>query len=78
MSVSRFLACAAVSAVVWAGSWIGIGYLLTHGIAGVGWSFGISLTFVIIIVALAAGSFAGRRNGDFSCTRSSAPGPGVD
>ena len=53
MSVSRFLACAAVSAVVWAGSWIGLGYLVTHGIAGLGWSFGISLTFVIIAVALA-------------------------
>src|SRR6267142_5316847 len=45
MSVSRFLPGAAVSAAVWAGIWIGIGYLLTHGVAGLGWSFGIPLTF---------------------------------
>jgi membrane protein DedA with SNARE-associated domain len=42
MSVSRFLPGAAVSAAVWSGSGIGIGYLLTHGVAGLG----IPLTFV--------------------------------
>ena len=42
MSLSRFLPGAAVSAAVWTGSWIGIGYLLTHGVAGLG----IPLTFV--------------------------------
>jgi glucose uptake protein GlcU len=47
MSVSRFLRGAAVSAAVWTGSWIGIGYLLTHGVAGLALSFGISLTFVV-------------------------------
>jgi len=52
MSVSRFLPGAAVSAAVWAGIWIGIGYLLTHGVAGLGWSFGIPLTFVIIVATL--------------------------
>jgi membrane protein DedA with SNARE-associated domain len=52
MSVSRFLPGAAVSAAVWAGSWIGIGDLLTHDVAGLGWSFGIPLTFVIIVAAL--------------------------
>ena len=45
MSVRRFLPGAVVSAVVWAGSWIGIGYLLTSGVAG----FGIPLTFVVIV-----------------------------
>jgi membrane protein DedA with SNARE-associated domain len=44
MSVRRFLPGAAVSAAVWSGSWIGIGYLLTHGVAGLG----IPLTFVVI------------------------------
>ncbi len=44
MSVNRFLPGAAVSAAVWSGSWIGIGYLLTHGVAGLG----IPLTFVVI------------------------------
>jgi len=34
MSVSRFLSGAVVSAVVWTGSFTGIGYLLTHGVAG--------------------------------------------
>ena len=48
MSVSRFLPGAAVSATVWAGSWIGIGYLLTHGVTGLARSFGIPLTFVVI------------------------------
>ncbi|PYM35170.1 MAG: hypothetical protein DME17_13520 [Candidatus Rokuibacteriota bacterium] len=48
MSVSRFLPGAAVSAAVWTGSWIGIGYLLAHGIAGVALSCGIPLTFVVI------------------------------
>jgi membrane protein DedA with SNARE-associated domain len=52
MSVGRFLPGAAVSAAVWAGSWVGIGYLLTHGVAGLGWSFGIPLTFVIIVATL--------------------------
>jgi glucose uptake protein GlcU len=37
-----------VSAAVWAGSWIGIGYLLTHGVTGLARSFGIPLTFVVI------------------------------
>jgi len=50
MSVSRFLPGAAVSAAVWAGSWIGIGYLLTHGGAGLARSFGIPLTFVVIAI----------------------------
>jgi membrane protein DedA with SNARE-associated domain len=48
MSVSRFLPGAAASAAVWAGSWTGIGYLLTHGVAGPARSFGIPLTFVVI------------------------------
>ena len=48
MSVSRFLPGAAVSAGVWTGSWIGIGYLLTHGVAGLARSFGVPLTFVVI------------------------------
>ena len=48
MSVSRFLAGAAVSAAVWAGSWIGIGYLLTHDGAELARSFGIPLTFIVI------------------------------
>ena len=48
MSVSRFLPGAAVSAAVWTGSWIGIGYLLTHGVAELARSFGIPLTFVVI------------------------------
>jgi len=48
MSISRFLAGAAVSAAVWAGSWTGIGYLLTHGVAGLARSFGIPLTFIVI------------------------------
>jgi undecaprenyl-diphosphatase len=52
MSVSRFLPGAAVSAAVWAGSWIGLGYLLTNGVAGLARSFGISLMFVVIIAAL--------------------------
>ena len=52
MSVSRFLPGAAVSAAVWAVSWLGIGYLLTHGVAGLGWSFGIPLAFVIIVATL--------------------------
>jgi len=50
MSVSRFLPGAAMSAAVWAGSWIGIGYLLTHGGAGLARSFGIPLTFVVIAI----------------------------
>lgn len=49
MSVSRFLPGAAVSVAVWAGSWIGIGYLLTHDVAGLAWSVGIPLTFVGIV-----------------------------
>ena len=48
MSVSRFLPGAAVSAAVWSGSWIGIGYLLTYGGAGLAQSVGIPLTFVVI------------------------------
>jgi membrane protein DedA with SNARE-associated domain len=48
MSVSRFLPGAAVSAAIWTGSWIGIGYLLTHRVAGLAMSFGIPLTFVVI------------------------------
>jgi len=48
MSVSRSLPRAAVSAAVWTGSSIGIGYLLTHGVAGLARSFGIPLTFVVI------------------------------
>jgi len=52
MSVRRFLPGAAVSAAVWAGSWIGLGYLLTHGVAGLARSFGVSLMFVSIIAAL--------------------------
>jgi len=48
MSVSRFLPGAAVSAAVWTGSWIGIGYLLTHGVAGLARSVGIPLAFVVI------------------------------
>lgn len=52
MSVSRFLPGAAVSAAVWAGSWIGIGYLLTHDVSGLAESFGISSMFVIIIATL--------------------------
>ena len=48
MSVSRFLPGAAVSAAVWSGSWIGIGYLLTYGGAGLARSVGIPLTFVVI------------------------------
>jgi membrane protein DedA with SNARE-associated domain len=44
MSVSRFLPGAAVSAAVWSWSGIGIGYLLTHGVAGLC----IPLTFVAI------------------------------
>jgi len=48
LSVSRFLPGAAVSAAVWTGSWIGVGYLLTHGVAGLAPSFGIPLTFVVI------------------------------
>ena len=50
--VSRFLPAAVVSAAVWAGSWIGLGYLLTHDVAELASSFGISLMFVIIIAAL--------------------------
>lgn len=50
--VSRFLPGAVVSAAVWAGSWIGLGYLLTHDVAELASSFGISLMFVIIIAAL--------------------------
>ena len=48
MSVRRFLSGAAVSAAVWSGSWIGIGYLLTYGGAGLARSAGIPLTFVVI------------------------------
>jgi membrane protein DedA with SNARE-associated domain len=48
MSVRRFLPGAAVSAAVWSGSWIGIGYLLTYGGAGLAQSVGIPLTFVVI------------------------------
>jgi len=56
MSVSDS-AGAAVDAAVWAGIWlIGIGYLLTHGVAGLGWSFGIPLTFVIVSPRSSAGS----------------------
>ena len=55
MSLSRFLPGAAVSAAVWAGSWTGIGYLLTHGVAGLARSFGIPLTFVVVA------TFVGRR-----------------
>jgi membrane protein DedA with SNARE-associated domain len=53
MSVSRFLPGAAVSAAVWSGSWIGIGYLLTHGGAGLARSFGIPLTLVVIATLVA-------------------------
>ena len=48
MSVRRFLPGAAVSAAVWSGSWIGIGYLLTYGGAELARSVGIPLTFVVI------------------------------
>ena len=48
MSVSRFLSGAVVSAAVWTGSFTGIGYLLTHGAAGLARSFGIPLTFVVM------------------------------
>jgi hypothetical protein len=44
-----------VSALAWAGSWIEIGYLLTHGVAGLGGSFGISLALVIISAPLVGG-----------------------
>ena len=47
--VGRFLPGAVVSAAVWAGSWIGLGYLLTHDVAELASSFGISLMFVIIL-----------------------------
>ena len=77
MSVSRFLPGAAVSAAVWSGSWIGIGYLLTYGGAGLARSVGIPLTFVVI--AMLVGLLLLRRgSGDFSCTRLGKPGPGVD
>ena len=66
MRVSRFLPGAAVSAAVWAGSWIGIGHLLTYGGAGLARSVGIPLTFVVI--ATLVGSLllrqARRRRGD--------------
>ncbi len=42
MSVSRSLPRAAVSAAVWTGSSIGIGYLLTHGVAGLARSVAIA------------------------------------
>ena len=48
VSVSRFLPGAAVSAAVWSGSWIGIGYLLTYGGAGLARSVGVPLAFVVI------------------------------
>src|SRR5207245_7592976 len=54
MSVSQFLPGAAVSAAVWAGSWTGIGYLLTHGVAGLGGTVGILLAFIITIATLVA------------------------
>jgi membrane protein DedA with SNARE-associated domain len=48
MSISRFLPGAAVSVALWTGSWIGIGYLLTHGVAELARSLGIPLTLVVI------------------------------
>src|SRR2546425_12060135 len=48
MRVSRFLPGAEVRAAVWAGSWIGIGHLLTDGGAGLARGVGLPLTLMVI------------------------------
>src|SRR2546426_10575525 len=66
MRVSRFLPGAAGSAAGWAGSWIGIGHLLTYGGGGLARRGGLPLTLLVIstVFGVLLLRFARRRRGD--------------
>lgn len=52
MSVTRFVCYGALSALTWAGAWIGLGYVLSHAVTGTAAHLGIRLV-VLFLAAFA-------------------------